>query len=139
MPIGQIIEKSGINKSNYYKFTIERHPYDRAVSIANFNIKRSEYENGISTNISLDEIPLFIDRLIESGEMIKKIQNYKLYSINGQVAVDHVIRYENLTEQFAAIIKSLGINEILPLPLTKVGERNKEVLASDILTAKQKE
>ncbi|MCG8568561.1 MAG: sulfotransferase family 2 domain-containing protein [Spirochaetes bacterium] len=78
---------------SYFKFCIERNPFDRAIS----HYYMLKYRN--NSNLSF-------------GEYIKQGQfciNLPLYTENKKIIVDKIIRYENLSSELGAVFSILGI------------------------------
>lgn len=138
MSINKICAALPIELSNFFKFTIERHPYEKAVSIANFRLRYEAYKIGKPMHADINEIAIKIDQLIETGKLKKKIRNYDLYTMNGKVAVDKIIRFERLKEDFADVMKILGGNSQIELPTAKRGHRDRTIPAAELLTMAQK-
>ena len=87
---------------NYFKFCIERQPWDRMISFWRWRQHRR------GSLISLDE---FLD-LIESepaNEVVRNYSNLDKYMIDGRVVTDQIVRYENLTGELAQICDRLRI------------------------------
>jgi len=138
MPISEVFLKTSYNCKNYFKFTVERHPYDKAISLANYRMIYEQYSSGITTEININNIPPIIDHLIKSGRMEMCLNSHKMYSINGKPMVNKILRFENISKELNDLLKLIGVAEKIDLPFTKVGIRNKNVPASDILTLDQK-
>jgi hypothetical protein len=138
MPLADIYRFAKLDGSGFFKFTIERHPYDKAVSYANFHMGYRRYTTGHSMCVALEEIPPEIDRLIEAGKLREKIQNYRLYSIDEKVGVDRIMRYERLDDDFRDVLRELGFPGTADLPFVKVGQRDKSVPAKELLTGTQR-
>lgn len=96
--------------NSYFKFCIERNPYDKAVSLYYWRTRGARVK------------PRFLDFLnsVESH----RISNFELYSINGRVAVDHIVRYEDLARGLNEIAAMLGIHS-LDMPKALNGHRKK--------------
>ena len=92
----------------YFKFTIERNPFDKVVSKYYWDYR--------------GEPPLPLDEWIRQGKG-SRIPAFDIYSINGQVAVDRILRFEKLTEELDEITRHLGLPEPLQLPRAKVNFR----------------
>jgi hypothetical protein len=93
----------------YFKFCVERNPWDRIMS--------SYYWR----NRHLPELPPFDDWLktISQGQL----SNYGIYSIGGRVAVDRVLRYEDLGAELDRVAEELKLPGKLELPRAKGGYR----------------
>jgi hypothetical protein len=90
----------------YYKFCFERNPWDRVVSLYYWRC-RSEPRPTISEFVG------------SSAPLILKQRGYGLYTINGKIAVDHVCRFECLSDELEVIRKQVGIPGKLELPRAK--------------------
>jgi hypothetical protein len=139
MSISEVAALVPFNLDGFFKFTIERHPYDKAVSFANFHLKYRSYIDGGEMRVELDHIAPAIDQLIESGKLQQKIRNYNLYTHQGRIAVDKIIRYEQLNEELALIFRSRGLPDDASLRHVKAGVRDRTIPAKDILTRSQKD
>jgi hypothetical protein len=94
---------------SYFKFTFERNPWDRQVSAYHFRYRRS------------DNPPPF------SSYMHRKrrawINNYEIYSIDGDPCVDFVGKFESLTADFRKALKEIGLDSDRELPRAKANFR----------------
>jgi hypothetical protein len=111
---------------SYYKFCFERNPWDRIISLYYFNY-RSEPRPTISEFVG-STIPLSLKR-----------GGFEIYTIDGQIAVDKICRFENLSEELEVIRKQLGIPEKLDLPRAKSTFRKDKRSYRDILGEAEKE
>lgn len=109
---------------SYYKFCFVRNPWDRFLSFYWWRC-RSEPMPTITEFLASD-IPLVLKR-----------RGYDLYTINGQVVVDRICRYENFDEEIEAVCRRLGIPEKIELPRTKSGYRKDKRPYRDILTEEE--
>lgn len=100
------------------KFTIVRNPWDRVVSSYFWR----QHRRG-----SVD-----IDEVISEAD-----QNWKTISINGELVVDHVVRFERLKEDLSTIAPRLGIPIPVELPRSKTGLRPQGLHYRDFLTTSQ--
>src|SRR5262249_41307492 len=100
----------------YFKFSIERNPWDREVS-AYFWMYRDEVlplrPGGVR--------PSFDDYMLKSGRRMEG--NFDIYTIDGKVAVDFMCRYETLTADLAAALVRVGIYDSFHLPSAKADTR----------------
>ncbi|MEM6252385.1 MAG: sulfotransferase family 2 domain-containing protein [Cyanobacteria bacterium P01_D01_bin.156] len=108
---------------SYYKFCFVRNPWDRAVSRYFWNIER----DGIHENLD------------ESLKNNNPNSNFGIYSINGQVVVDFVGKYENLMADFMTICQTLKIPFDGELPRAKSTSRKTKKHYSEILSSAQAE
>ena len=105
------------NFADFYKFSIERSPYSWLISIAAFD-KRG-YNSGALSPLDLEQIRERIAQRLSRRNLLERA-NYGYYTIDNQLAVDRVIRYENLEAEFREVIQHLGITEELAVPHLKV-------------------
>jgi hypothetical protein len=84
--------------NSYFKFTFERNPWDKKVSLFWWDHKnREKYKNN------------FREYCINNKKINGEGSDFSLYSIDGKIVVDVVGRYENLENDFANICKKLNI------------------------------
>lgn len=112
-----------------FKFTIDRHPYEKAVSLAYFGFERFSRNN---TGASFDR---YLDRVVKRG----KYCNFDLYSENGVPIVDEILKYEELPDCFMSLKERTGIDISPILPKTKHLHRPDRRPAVDVLSDLQKE
>ncbi|MCB0324434.1 MAG: hypothetical protein KDD69_12715, partial [Bdellovibrionales bacterium] len=92
--------------NSYFKFCVERNPWDRAVSC--YFWRKQE-----DPSRSLEE---FIDH---GGLELLKMRGRDVYRIDGQVVVDFICRYEQLEEDLEKVRLQLGLPESIQLPHAK--------------------
>jgi hypothetical protein len=86
----------------YFKFVVERNPWDRQVSYWEFTRGKMNMPD-MSLRDSL-ELPR------------SRLKNPKNYMIDGALVVDHVVRYEHLDTDLAQVMCHLGLSDKLDLP-----------------------
>lgn len=99
---------------SYFKFCFERNPFDKAISAYNYHMKFSNQE-------------LTFENFLKSNDFYK---NFHRYSIDGQIAVDFVGKYETLQDDFDHILRQIGIDKTILLPKSKISNKRREPLIS---------
>jgi hypothetical protein len=96
--------------NEYYKFCVERNPYDRVISLYYWR-----YQNEPRPSIS---------DFIDSGfPSIMHERGFGQYTINEQIVVNKVCLYERLKQDLEEISGRLGLPESLSLPMAKANFR----------------
>lgn len=123
-----------------YKFTIERHPYEKAVSLAYFEFefltrkKPSLFDRLRRTSVP-DDFDAFLEKVVEDG----RYRNYELYADNAGLLVDDVLLYENINEELIRLGDKIGIELARIYPKTKHNFRKDRRPAATVLSDNQKE
>ncbi len=107
------------------KFTIVRHPYERAVSFAYFNAG--------PLPPSADRLSALIDRYLPIVA-----SDLSRYTSDGALIVDDVIRHGSIREDLDRILGKLGLAPVKELPRAKAGYRLDRRPARDVLSDRQK-
>ncbi|MBV8798621.1 MAG: hypothetical protein JOY77_09675 [Alphaproteobacteria bacterium] len=105
-----------------FKFTIERHPYEKAVSLAWFERHGRPFEEVLEEVLKGD-----------------RYRNFDIYSAEGKPIVDFILRYEHLDEDLQRVEQALGGLAILSrLPRANSRQRRDRRPAAEVLTDAQK-
>ena len=107
------------------KITVERHPYEKAVSAAYFNYK--EGDDG--------PFPGFLQTFIEGGSYA----TFDVYAIEGKSVIDEFLRQENLDQDLQRLAEKLELQLPPLLPRMKSSSRLDRRPAREILSDAQKE
>ncbi len=108
--IKQLIPKKIWNE--YYKFTIERNPFDKIVSLYYWRGGDKKFGN-------------IHDFLLNGG--LKDFSSYDLYAIDGIMAVDQIYRYEDLAFACEDLSKRLQLATTLEMPLYKAKSDRRKI------------
>ena len=103
--------------NSYFKFTIERNPFDKAISWY-YWVNHGER--------SLEEF------ILAGGT--NYASKFDLYAIDGEIVVDEVYRYEQMDAAMADLQQRLGLPEAPELPHAKVGTRKDPRNYREVLT-----
>lgn len=97
--------------SRYYKFTFERNPWDRQVSWYHYKTKSKNFRRPFD-DFNADRKRAWVG-------------NYDLYTIDNDICVDFVGRYENLAEDLDQVLEALRLKAKIELPVTNVSKDKK--------------
>lgn len=86
---------------NYFKFTIERNPYDRVVSLYYWRNRNQKYTS--------------LHHFLTSGGFVR-FRTLEMYTKNNKILVDKIYKFEELNEMMADITKKLNLE--MPLMLS---------------------
>lgn len=95
----------------YYSFSIERNPWDAVVSLFHWRHRDDPSP------------PAFADFVREPVVAELATKNFRGYRINGELAVDRVLRYESLASELGEVWGHLGLPGEPRLPRAKGGSR----------------
>ena len=111
---------------NAFKFSIQRHPYEKAVSWAFFRMAGS--------GAPREALSQFLD------EAVRKLplDETDLYTVDGAPVVDRLMRQETLADDMAAVARTIGIGPLGELPRAKGNSRSDRRPARDILSPEQR-
>lgn len=109
---------------SYYKFTIERNPWDKVISHFYWLNRVKNYPN--------------IDAYIQDGGL-DKIKAYNSYSIQGELAVNRIYQMEHFDELLTELTNRFELDPPLQLPKFKAKSsyRLDRSLPSEFLTKSQ--
>lgn len=91
--------------NSYFRFCVERNPWDKAVSLYYWFTGGRRYAAGTLHDV------------LASDE--ERVSNWHLYAIDDRPAVDHVVRYEDLDAELDRIAGRLGLPGRIELPRAK--------------------
>jgi len=115
--------------SKYFKFSIIRNPYEKAISAFFFQKHWHEQTDYIEKNE--EKARTDFNSFIEQG---KFKSDRGIYIIDGQSSVDHMLRYEHLTDDLARLSDRLSLGLLKSMPVFKTGIRPKFATIETMIT-----
>ena len=120
MPLRELIAVYGPSVSSFEIVCVERSPFAKILSWANWLASAEAYLSGGRVQSDLQVLRSSIDRIFETGEFAE-VKNIDLYrDQDGRVAA-RALRYENLEADLRAFLNSRGITRPPHLPQAKAG------------------
>ena len=110
--------------SSYFKFSIARNPWDRAVSSFSWHARKNPRPRKRLIHrlgVPFDEMA-GVKRQFAQFVRDDLKTNDRFYIIDGELCVDYVIRYENLSKDFDEVCRRIGLSPG-KLPHLKAGLR----------------
>ena len=98
---------------SYFKFAFDRNPWDRQVSFYHHRYRNAK-------------LPPSFARFMHDDARAR-IDNYDIYSIEGDVAVDFVGRYERLDDDLKLALGRVGVKLSTELPRAKATFRHNKI------------
>jgi hypothetical protein len=111
--------------NSYFKFTVERNPWDKTVSDFYWRASRGG--------------PQTIDAYFSKYRGEFKHFNYPRYSLDGKVAVDAIVRFEHLVADLTSVLQRVGIAFDGVLPRAKGTSRKDRRHYSELLSPAQQQ
>src|SRR5262245_54351791 len=87
--------------NSYYKFAVERNPWDRQVSL----YAHREWKKGKPA----DHFDRDMRSLIYRNTEYVRLNNWWIYAIGREIVADRVLRYERLDEEIEQLVTTLGL------------------------------
>lgn len=111
--------------NSYFKFSIARNPWDRAVSSFSWHNRRAtKPQRGLMQKLGLGRSEDDAMRAAFAEFVRNDLKtNDRFYVIDGELCVDYVIRYESLQEGFDEVCRRVGV-PTTELPRLKSGIRD---------------
>jgi hypothetical protein len=93
---------------NYFKFCVVRNPFEKVISIFSFITRGNQVGENVPKKLLFE---MFLPLILETPLFCDK----NIYTINGDICVDKILRYETLEKDFSSICDELGVSrETLP-------------------------
>ncbi|HEX3879681.1 MAG TPA: hypothetical protein VHW24_22010, partial [Bryobacteraceae bacterium] len=115
--------------------TSERHPYEKAVSLAFYRYGKRERIAAKKGKMLSEDFAVVLDETVRT----RLYRSFNFYAIDGLVVVDDFIRHEALEADLQRVGKRLGIEIPQQLPRKKASYKLDERPAEEILSDEQKQ
>ncbi len=135
--------------NTYYKFCVERNPWDKAISLyywwreleeqygndpRGFRTTMGHAASGVIWMIERHPVGgMSLSEFIQTGRA-NLIQGFNLYTIDGEIVVDRVIQFDRLQAEISEAASHLGLDDLPPLPRAKAGVRKAGTSPRELLT-----
>ena len=86
---------------DYFTFAVERNPFDVVASSWRYSTRRPDFTRSFA-------------EFVRSPRLERLARNQRLYRLRGEVVVDHVYRYEELSDGMADVSRRIGVEIDLP-------------------------
>lgn len=117
MPVSMVRRLVGKKRfESYFSFTVERNPWDAVVSLFHWH-----HRDGLPDG--LDGRAAFAAYVASPAVEEFATKQARIYRLQGEVAVDRVLRYEALADELASVWADLGLPGAPDLPHAKAGVR----------------
>jgi len=111
MPVSMVRKMLGRKRfESYFSFAIERNPWDAVVSLYHWRFRDTD-PGDFAAYVASEAVETFATK------------NQRIYRLQGEVAVDRVLRYESLADELAAVWTELDLPGGPDLPHAKSGTR----------------
>jgi len=110
--------------NSYFKFCVVRNPWDRVVSSYYWRTKEPRP-------------PLF--EFIERKGGLLNNQGWNVYTIDDEVAVDHICRFENIEDDLRYVRAQIALPGDIEIPHTKNTHRPKAASYREVMTDQDRE
>ena len=119
-----------------FKFSLERHPYEKVVSRAWWNVGRKGGLNKLALLWGRREtISAEIEKVIQDRSYL----NFELYTKDRKLLVDEVWPHHEMNDRLAKLARRLGVPTPPALPRAKGGYRKDTRPAREVLTKDQRD
>lgn len=137
MSYGEVVDAFGEIPDDWTVFAVERCPYRKVISLSNFRLNFKDYKkSGKVMSSSIPKLRKQVAKIIKD-ETIQKVKNIHLYKDRDGTLRPNILRYENLAEEVAALMSTLGISTYPKLPHLKKGMLSNSMDLREVFTPEQ--
>ncbi len=126
MSLREVIEEYGRSVENFEVVCVERSPFAKILSWANWLASSESYLSGGSLQRDLATLRSSIDRIFETGEFTE-VRNIDLYRNREGEVKARVLRHEKLEDDLRVFLNSRGVTKMPVLPQAKSGLKSERL------------
>ena len=104
--------------NSYFKFAVERNPWDRQVS--------NYFQRQSKTGAVKRDFERYVSSPVYRRLHHVRLNNWGIYSIDDQIAVDQILHYETLLADYRKVLAILGLEAGVDLPLHRGHHRPRD-------------
>jgi hypothetical protein len=135
MPLREVLMVYGSSLSSFDILCVERSPFAKILSWANWLASSEAYLSGGKLQTDLRTLRYSIDKIFDTGEFAE-VKNIDLYRDQNGLVAAHALRHENLELELRLFVNSRGLS--LPyLPRAKSGLRSDRLNPSEFFSREQ--
>jgi hypothetical protein len=120
MPLREVITEYGPSVGSFDIVCVERSPFAKILSWANWLASAEAYLSGGVLQSDLRMLRFSINRIFETGEFAE-VKNIDLYRAEDGRVMAHALRHENLEADLHDFLNSCGLTRLPHLPQAKAG------------------
>jgi hypothetical protein len=136
MPLREVIAVYGPSVSSFDIVCVERSPFAKILSWANWLASSEAYLSGGRLQTDLNVLRSSVDRIFDTGEFAE-VKNIDLYrGEDGRVAA-RALRHENLAADLRTFLTSRGVSKLPHLPQAKAGLKSGRLDPSEFFSKDQ--
>lgn len=137
MTLREVLTSHGDIVEDYLVLGIERCPYRKIISWANMELSFQAYKAGGEMRANVDDVKSFLEAAVENGRIAHVLNLPRYLGQDGKIGVTHMLRYENLQDDFQHLKSILGLPCDLTLPHAKKGMLSNDYAIPDIFSMAQ--
>ncbi len=137
MPLTEVVDLYGEVSNDWLIFGIERCPYRKIISFANWRLKIKEYhQTGNPIINDIKTVKKYLDNII-SNELILNVKNIDRYKNKEGLVCAEFLRFEKIHDDVDKLMRKLNIQDYPKLEHYKKGISSNNLDLPDIFTKTQ--
>jgi hypothetical protein len=132
----EISKSYGEIPSDWLVLAVERDPYSKIISLANWWLNYSSYRAGGGMGGTKESLLLQIKKMVDEGSF-ERVKNIDIYRDKNGRLVPKIVRYEHLEADLELVFSKLRLSVPVNLPHLKKGTASNTLNPSDYFTSEQ--